>query len=89
MAIKKEKKSEKTEESTVLRGVRLKRKCFFCESKTQPTYTDSVALRRFLSDRSKIIPKMRTGACSRHQRQVSKQIKYARHLSLLPFITRV
>ncbi len=66
-----------------------KRVCAFCEKKQQPSYTDSATLKRFLSDRSRIIPKGRTGTCSKHQREVGRQIKYARHLSLLPFVTQV
>lgn len=66
-----------------------KRVCVFCEKKTEPTYTDSASLKRFISDRSRIIPKGRTGTCSKHQREVGRQIKYARHLSLLPFVTQV
>lgn len=68
---------------------KLKKVCFFCESGKLPTYTDSSTLKRFISDRSRIVAKMRTGACSRHQRRLTKEIKYARHLALLPFITRV
>ncbi len=70
-------------------NVRKKRRCFFCDKKIDPSFTDSQTLRRFISDRSKIVPKMRTGTCSKHQRKVTKQIKYARHLSLLPFITSI
>lgn len=65
------------------------KKCMFCQTKTIPTYTDIAALRRFLTDRSRIVPKLRTGVCSKHQRGVSRQIKYARHLALLPFTPKV
>jgi small subunit ribosomal protein S18 len=66
-----------------------KRVCQFCENKTLPSYTDSATLKRLLSDRSRIVPKMRTGTCSKHQRAVAREIKHARHLALLPFITKV
>lgn len=66
-------------------SVRVKKTCFFCESKTLPLYTDINTLRRFLTERSKIVPKLRSGLCSKHQRRVTIQIKYARHLALLPF----
>ncbi|MBI2011780.1 30S ribosomal protein S18 [Candidatus Daviesbacteria bacterium] len=69
--------------------IRTKKVCLFCQNSTQPSYTDTATLRRFISDRSKIYPKSRSGACSKHQRAITKQIKYARHLSLLPFVTRV
>lgn len=65
------------------------RACFFCQNKTDPTYTDLEVLRRFLTDRVKIVPKERSGVCSKHQRAVTKNIKYARHLALLPFVPKV
>lgn len=68
---------------------RLKKVCPFCQSKTNPSYTDTVALRRFTTDRVKITPRAKTGLCSKHQRIVTKQIKYARHLALLPFVPKV
>lgn len=85
MAKKEEKTEVKTEESVAPR----KRSCVFCDEKKEPTYTDSVTLRRLLSDRSKIIPRVRTGVCSKHQRAVAREIKHARHLALLPFVTKL
>ena len=70
-------------------SVRTKKGCSFCQAKTTPNYTDLATLRRYLTDRAKILPKGRSGVCSKHQRQVSKNIKYARHLSLLPFVPKV
>ncbi len=66
-----------------------KRSCYFCKSKSNPSYTDLANLKRFLTDRAKILPKLRSSVCARHQRAVSKHIKYARHLSLLPFVPKV
>ena len=68
---------------------RSKRACAFCQGKSNPSYTDLSALRRFLTDRAKIVAKERSGVCSKHQRQVAKNIKYARHLALLPFVPKV
>lgn len=68
---------------------KVKKSCSFCQSKTIPTYTDISSLRRYLTERAKIQPKMRSGVCSKHQRAVSRNIKYARHLSLLPFVPKV
>lgn len=65
------------------------KRCQFCQNKTNPSYTDTVALRRFMSDRAKIVSRLRTGVCSKHQRKLSKEIKYARHLALLPFVPSV
>lgn len=69
--------------------VRSKKVCFFCQNKTNPSYTDIAVLRRFTSDRAKIVARAKNGLCSRHQRIVTRNIKYARHLSLLPFVPTV
>lgn len=69
--------------------VRSRKTCFFCQSKTNPVYTDVATLRRFTTDRAKIVPKAKSNLCSKHQRFVTKNIKYARHLSLLPFVPKV
>lgn len=66
-----------------------RRGCTYCESKQVPSYKDLETLRRFLSERGKILPKTYTHLCSKHQRAVTKNIKYARHLSLLPFTQKV
>lgn len=71
------------------RATRSKRECFFCQNKSNPSYTDLAALRRFLTDRAKIVGKERTGVCAKHQRAITRNIKYARHLSLLPFVPKV
>lgn len=63
----------------------IRKKCAFCEGDKVPTYTDSVVLKRFLSDRARILPASRSGVCSKHQRKLTREIKRARHLSLLPF----
>ncbi|MBI2039742.1 30S ribosomal protein S18 [Candidatus Microgenomates bacterium] len=66
-----------------------KKRCYFCQQKSIPIFTDVVTLRRFLTDRAKILPKIRSGLCSKHQRFLTRQIKYARHLALLPFTPNV
>ena len=67
----------------------VKKVCFFCtatKTKAVPIiYTDVVTLRKVVTDRGKIVSKQRSGLCSGHQRIITKQIKYARHLALLPF----
>lgn len=68
---------------------RPKKSCYFCQSKTSPSYSDIVSLKRFITDRAKIVPKLKSNLCSKHQRLVTRQIKYARHLSLLPFTPKV
>lgn len=48
-------------------------------------YKDVGRLRRFLSDRGKVLPRRITGNCARHQRQLTRAIKRARIMALLPF----
>ena len=62
--------------------------CPFCKEKTEPNYRGVDVLRRYISERGKILAHMRTGVCSKHQRHIAEEIKHARHLALLPFITR-
>lgn len=61
--------------------------CMFCVDKIRyPDYKDLKRLGRHVSDRGKILPRRRTGACARHQRGVATAVKRARHLALLPFV---
>lgn len=76
-------------EAVPVRTERAKRGCFFCQNNKEPQFSDSSTLRKFISDRARILPKMRTGTCSKHQRHLTRQIKYARHLALLPFIPSI
>ena len=59
--------------------------CPFCTEKTEIDYKDISRLRRFVSERGKILPRRRTGACAKHQRRVAMAIKRARFLALLPY----
>lgn len=63
--------------------------CYFDVERKEPDFSDVQTLRRFLTERGKIVPRSRSGICAKHQRRLSSQIKYARHLGLLPFISRV
>jgi len=61
--------------------------CKFCENKTTHIdYKDEKMLRRFITDRGKIIPRRISGVCERHQRQLTRAIKRARQIALLPFV---
>lgn len=62
--------------------------CYFCEEKKDPTFHDVAALNRFVTERGKILPRSRSGLCGKHQKRLTKEIKYARHLALLPFVVR-
>ena len=62
--------------------------CAFCADKIEMIdYKDTPRLRRYLSERGKIVPRRVTGTCARHQRQLTTAIKRARHLALLPYVT--
>lgn len=80
---------ENTPSSEAVKPVRTKKVCVFCQNKTNPSYTDLSTLRRFLTDRAKIVSREKSAVCATHQRQIAKNIKYARHLSLLPFVPKV
>jgi small subunit ribosomal protein S18 len=57
-----------------------------CHDSNNINYKDTAMLRRFLSDRGKILARRVTGSCAYHQRTITLQIKIARHLALLPFV---
>jgi small subunit ribosomal protein S18 len=63
-----------------------KKVCRFCTQKLKINYKEPDTLRRFITERGKILPRRITGTCSKHQRTVSEAIKRARVLALLPFV---
>lgn len=71
-------------------GARRPRKkvCAFCVDKAEHIdFKDIAKLRRFTSERAKIVPRRVTGTCARHQRELTIAIKKARHIALLPFVS--
>ena len=71
------------------RGRKGRRKvCALCVDKVENIdYKDVAKLRRFMSERAKIMPRRVVGTCARHQRQLTVAIKRARHIGLLPFVS--
>jgi small subunit ribosomal protein S18 len=63
-----------------------KKVCKFCTQKLKIDYKDSDTLRRFITDRGKILPRRITGTCAKHQRALALAIKRARTIALLPFV---
>ncbi len=64
-----------------------KKICWLCENKmNKPDYKDDRLLRRFVTDRGKIVPRRITGSCAYHQRQITAAVKYSRHIAMLPFV---
>jgi len=73
------------------KGKRFVRKkvCLFCKGKAGIiNYKDAEKLRRFTSERGKIMPSRVTGNCAKHQRQLAAAIKRARIIALLPFVSK-
>jgi len=65
-----------------------KKVCSFCAEKIDYIdYKDVARLRKFITERAKILPRRITGNCARHQRQLTVAIKRARNMALLPFTT--
>jgi small subunit ribosomal protein S18 len=63
-----------------------KKVCKFCAQKLKIDYKDADTLRRFITERGKILPRRITGTCAKHQRALALAIKRARVLALLPFV---
>jgi small subunit ribosomal protein S18 len=60
--------------------------CSFCVEKIEDIdYKEVARLRRFISERGKILPRRVTGTCARHQRRLTIALKRARHIALLPY----
>ena len=69
--------------------IRADAKCPLCEAKKTPDYKEVDTLSQFITDRGEIISRARSGVCAKHQRKLSQQIKRARFLALLPFLSKV
>lgn len=73
-------------------GMRMRRAkkkvCSFCADKvTDIDYKEVGKIRKYVSEKGKILPRRITGCCAKHQRQVTLAIKRARHIALLPYTT--
>ncbi len=67
-------------------GMRRRKVCQFCADKTETIdYKDVEKLKKYVTERGKILPKRITGTCAVHQREVTKAIKRARIVALLPY----
>ncbi|MBR2634129.1 MAG: 30S ribosomal protein S18 [Clostridia bacterium] len=75
-------------EQKAFRPKRKKKVCAFCAEKVaQIDYKDAAKLRKFVSERSKILPRRVTGTCAKHQRELTTAIKRARQIAILPYIS--
>ena len=67
---------------------RRKKVCIFCQDKiAEIDYKDVAKLRKFISERAKILPRRVCGNCALHQRQLTVAVKRARQMALLPYIS--
>ncbi len=60
-------------------------RCNFCMNNTNPSYKDVETLEKYLSPRRKMLSGEKSGVCAKHQRKLTKEIKHARYLALLPY----
>ena len=65
-----------------------KKVCLFCAEKAENIdYKDVAKLRKFISERAKILPRRVSGTCAQHQRELTTAIKRARQMALLPYVS--
>ncbi len=70
------------------RRVFVKKACRFCTEKQEHIdYKDLERLGRYVTERGKILPSRLTGTCAKHQRSLTRAIKRARFMALLPYVT--
>ncbi len=82
---KKDSKGDKFDNKGMQRKPR-KKVCFYCSNKAETIdYKDVEKIKKYTSERGKILPRRITGCCAKHQRQLTIAIKRARHVALLPF----
>ena len=82
-------KSDKSDSPMRRRGMGRRRKkvCVFCgKENNEINYKDGNKLKRYVSERGKILPRRITGNCAKHQRALTVAIKRARHVSLMPYV---
>ena len=81
-------KTEKTDSPMRKKGGMRRRKkvCVFCGKDNVIDYKDTAKLKKYVSERGKILPRRITGPCAKHQRALTVAIKRARHVALMPYV---
>ena len=80
-------KDEKSNSPMKRRGGRRRKKvCVFCGKDNVIDYKDTNKLKRYISERGKILPRRITGNCAKHQRAITVAIKRARNVALMPYV---
>ena len=86
MAFDKTNKADGPARKRVGGGMRRRKKvCVFCGKDNVIDYKDTAKLKRYVSERGKILPRRITGNCARHQRALTVAITRARHVALMPY----
>ncbi len=81
-------RTENTQRSYRQAPKRRKKVCIFCADKIDYIdYKDTARLRKFVSERSKLLPRRITGTCAKHQRQLTLAIKRSRQMALMPYVS--
>lgn len=62
-------------------------KCFFCQYKSEPNIKELENVEKFVSSRFKIVNREKSALCAKHQRKLTKVIKHARFLALIPYVS--
>ena len=81
-------KTEKTDSPMRKKGGMRRRKkvCVFCGKDNVIDYKDTAKLKKYVSERGKILPRRITGTCAKHQRALTVAIQRARHVALMPYV---
>ena len=81
-------KTEKTDSPMRKKGGMRRRKkvCVFCGKDNVIDYKETAKLKKYVSERGKILPRRITGTCAKHQRALTVAIKRARHVALMPYV---
>lgn len=69
--------------------MRKKRECKYCKKGDKPDYKKPEDLMGFLSDRGKIIGRSKNWMCAKHQKMMSREVKRARYLAMLPYVQSI
>lgn len=79
-------KSDKPDSKMKRGGSRRRKKvCVFCGENNTIDYKNTALLRKYVSERGKILPRRVTGTCAKHQRAITNAVKIARHIALMPY----
>ena len=68
-----------------IKKARVKKTCYFTETGKEPDYKDVLVLKRFLTDRQKVMHHNYSGLTEKNQRKLAREIKKARYMALIPY----